>query len=198
MPRHYPQTPQQRGAAPEYHDSDGSYEDDTRGYTPQRTRSSQELRPVRQAPNATRANNFHAFFGQGLGWRRPKSSQITTAPDLLGAGETETEADEPPKHLPTTRILPASEPLIPPNTLGTFLFEASRLSSVVPALIGASVNAWCFWNPPGHGSIPHGSPHNVMQCTEAWGRRILPDRGDYFLAVLWVGFSGLLSLDSVA
>ncbi|KIJ59486.1 hypothetical protein HYDPIDRAFT_100597 [Hydnomerulius pinastri MD-312] len=128
---------------------------------------------MRLTVDTPRTTGLRALLGEGLGWRKPKTEQITTAPGQLGAGETETEADEPPRHLPTTRIRPASEPLVPPNTLTTILFEASRLLSVVPALLGASINAWCLWSPPGY-------------TTTA-----LPDRGDYFLAVLWLT-TGLL------
>jgi hypothetical protein len=44
-----------------------------------------------------------------------------------------------PNHLPTTRIMPVSEPLVPPSVLTMLLFESSRLLSVVH---------WCLWCPP--------------------------------------------------
>ncbi|KAG2050087.1 hypothetical protein BDR06DRAFT_892442 [Suillus hirtellus] len=139
-------------------------------YTARRTRSNQDIHRHTNTRSVkdSRASGFRAVLSVGIGWRRPKSEQITTAPGQLGAGETETEADEPPRHLPTTRILPASDPLVPPSTLTTLLFDASRLLSVVPALLGALINAWCVWKPPGF-----------------LGRIALPDRADYFLAVLW-------------
>lgn len=77
---------------------------------------------------------------------------ITTAPGLLGAGETETEGEDHHRHLPTSRILPSSGPLIPPNTLQQsltpFLFEFSRWLSIVPALLGTVYNVFCFYSPP--------------------------------------------------
>jgi len=202
MPRYYPETQHLKVTTATSRDSDASYEGDDRIYTARRTKSSHDLRSVQRAPGTPRTPNLRVLLGQGLGLRKPKSAQITTTPGHLGAGETETEADEPvssvfftvprsehffqPKHLPTTRIRPASEPLMPPSTLITLLFEASRLLSVVPALVGALVNAWCLWSPPGHTSAVHDKYRNMALCTEAWGRRTLPDRGDYSIAVLWV------------
>ncbi|KAL4080950.1 hypothetical protein J3A83DRAFT_4203577 [Scleroderma citrinum] len=186
MPRQYPQTPQHhKVTTAASHDSDASYEGDNQIYTARRTKSSHDLRSVQQTPSIARTANLRVLLGQGLGLRKPKSAQITTAPGQLGAGETETEADEPPKHLPTSRIRPASEPLLPPSAFMTLLFEASRLLSVVPALVGASVNAWCLWSPPGHTPVIYDRYHNMALCTDIWGRRTLPDRGDYCLAVLW-------------
>ena len=102
------------------------------------------------------------------------SKGITTAPGQHGAGETETEADEPvrirycyeisdrnfkqifqPKHLPTARIVPVSGPLVPPNTLEQvltpLLFEASRLLSIVPAVFGVLYNLFNAWYAPING-----------------------------------------------
>jgi hypothetical protein len=109
------------------------------------------------------------------------SKGITTAPGQLGAGETETEADEPvsvpiyqllplpvpdrifdpfhlqPRHLPTARIVPVSGPLVPPNTLEQvitpLLFEASRLLSIVPAIFGVLYNLFHAWHAPINGKI---------------------------------------------
>lgn len=67
-------------------------------YTTRRTRSALELRQAAaMAPSMhlPRATGLSALLGEGLGWRKPKITQITTAPGQLGAGETETEADEP-------------------------------------------------------------------------------------------------------
>lgn len=91
-----------------------------------------------------------------------------------------------PKHLPTTRIMPLSEPLVPPNVVTMLLFESSRLLSVVPAAFGVLVNAWCFWCPPGYSVHHHHHHYNVAERTQEWGRSCPPDRGDYFIAVLWV------------
>lgn len=158
-------------------------------YTARRTRSNQDIHRHANTRSVkdSRASGFRAVLSVGIGWRRPKSEQITTAPGQLGAGETETEADEPPRHLPTTRILPASDPLVPPSTLTALLFDASRLLSVVPALLGALINAWCVWKPPGFysGQFAPGSCSRINREHDSWGRIALPDRADYFLAVLW-------------
>jgi len=120
-------------------------------------------------------------------WRKPKITQITTATGQLGAGETETEPDEPSNHLPTSRIMPVSEPLVPPSVVTMLLFESSRLLSVVPAGFGVLVNAWCLWCPPGYSPTYGSSDHyfNRPERTEGWGRSCPPDRGDYFIAALW-------------
>lgn len=185
MPRNYPETQHLKVTTATSRDSDASYEGDDRIYTARRTKSSHDLRSVQRTPNTHRTANLRVLLGQGLGLRKPKSAQITTTPGHLGAGETETEADEPPKHLPTTRIRPASEPLMPPSTFITLLFEASRLLSVVPALVGTFVNVGCLLSPPGHTPAVYDKYRNMALCTEVRGRRTLPDRGDYFIAVLW-------------
>ena len=56
--------------------------------------------------------------------------------------------------------MPVSEPLVLPSVVTKLLFESSRLLSIVPADFRVLVNAWYLWCPP--------------------------DRGDYFIAVLWV------------
>lgn len=84
--------------------------------------------------------------------------------------------------------MPVSEPLVPPSVVTLVLFESSRLLSVVPAAFGVLVNAWCLWCPPGY-SPTYGSPdhsYNRAERTGGWGRRCPPDRGDYFIAVMWV------------
>ncbi|KAI0248544.1 N-glycosylation protein-domain-containing protein [Lactifluus subvellereus] len=87
--------------------------------------------------------------------RHPKG--ITTTPGQLGAGETETEVDEPPRHLPTARIVPGSGPLVPPNGLEQvitpLLFQASRLLSIVPAVFGVLYNLYNAWYAPINGKI---------------------------------------------
>ncbi|KAF7290671.1 hypothetical protein MIND_01307400 [Mycena indigotica] len=106
---------------------------------------------------------------------------ISTDPDFRGAGETETELDEPdisfalqPCHLPTSRKRPAPAPLVPPGTLEQrltpLLFELSRLLAIVPALIGTAYNIFMFYNPPS-------------------GPRA-PERIDYLVSALWSILTG--------
>ncbi|KAN0087741.1 hypothetical protein V8E55_006362 [Tylopilus felleus] len=182
MPRHHPH---EHNAT----DHGGDDEDESPIYTTRRARSALELQPpattsTRFAAHLPRATGLSALLGESVGWRKPKIIQITTAPGQLGAGETETEADEPPNRLPTTRIMPVSEPLVPPSVVTMLLFESSRLLSVVPAAFGILVNAWCLWCPPGYSST-YGPSDPTPERTQAWGRRCPPDRGDYFIAILW-------------
>ncbi|KAF8440875.1 hypothetical protein L210DRAFT_2119891 [Boletus edulis BED1] len=182
---------------PHEHTNGGDHEredEDDPIYTTRRTRSALELRAqaasTRVAPHLPRATGLSVLLGEGLGWRKPKITQITTAPGQLGAGETETEADEPalyllfaqPSHLPTTRIMPVSEPLVPPSVVTMVLFESSRLLSVVPAAFGVLLNAWCLSSPPGSSDHYDTRPERT---TQGWGRPCPPDRGDYLIAVLW-------------
>ncbi|KII88012.1 hypothetical protein PLICRDRAFT_176752 [Plicaturopsis crispa FD-325 SS-3] len=71
---------------------------------------------------------------------RAQLKGITTTPGKQCVGEPETEADKPPRHLPTARIIPPSASLVPPNTLqerlAPLLFEFPGLLSVVPAVLG--------------------------------------------------------------
>ncbi|KAL1743812.1 N-glycosylation protein-domain-containing protein [Schizophyllum fasciatum] len=105
---------------------------------------------------------------------RDAPKPITTAPGQLGAGETETEADEPPRRLPTARIVNSSEPIVPPNPvqqrLTPLLFEFSRLLSIVPAFIGMLYNIYHMFCPPSHSGAP--------QCV------------DYFVSALWAILTG--------
>jgi hypothetical protein len=66
-------------------------------YTARRTRSHPDINrhTSTRVAKDSRASGFSAVLSMSLGWRKPKSEQITTAPGQLGAGETETEADEP-------------------------------------------------------------------------------------------------------
>jgi hypothetical protein len=84
-----------------------------------------------------------------------------------------------PRHLPTSRIIPSSGPLIPPNTLQQrltpLLFECSRLLSIVPAVIGTLYNILLFCNPP---------ESNHLDTD-----RRLPERIDFFVSALWVSFT---------
>ncbi|KAF8630556.1 hypothetical protein AX17_005368 [Amanita inopinata Kibby_2008] len=108
-----------------------------------------------------------------------KIKTISTAPGQLCAGETETEADEPPRHLPTARIVPSSDPIIPPNTLQQqltpFLFEFSRLLAIVPAVIGTLYNLYHVYNPPTYSPFPGRKP---------------PERIDFFVSALWSVLTG--------
>jgi len=126
-----------------------------------------------------------------------KDRLICTTPGQQGAGETETEADEPvrffcrsiifidpqnqiqPKHLPTSRKRPTSKPLIPPNTLQQFitplLFEFSRLLSIVPAIFGTLYNLYHVYQPYDNG----------------------PERVDFAISALWVRRPCLISFPSL-
>ncbi|KAJ7641524.1 N-glycosylation protein-domain-containing protein [Roridomyces roridus] len=99
-----------------------------------------------------------------------KADTISTAPGTRGAGETETELDEPPRHLPTARIVPVSAPIVPPSTLEQrltpLLFELSRLLSIVPAVIGTIYNLYHLFFAP------------------------VPSRIDYFVSALWSILTG--------
>ncbi|KAI1789076.1 N-glycosylation protein-domain-containing protein [Ganoderma leucocontextum] len=85
------------------------------------------------------------------GWSRP----ITTAPGALCAGETETEGEDSPRNLPTTRITRSSlsqELTLPPQTawLVPILFQLFRLLAVVPAVFGTLWNlSYVIWPPDG-------------------------------------------------
>ncbi|KAG6810739.1 hypothetical protein H0H92_010543 [Tricholoma furcatifolium] len=103
---------------------------------------------------------------------RPKT--ICTTPGLAGAGETETEMDEPPRQLPTARIITSSEPIVPPSTLQQrltpLLFEFSRLLSIVPAVFGTLYNLFHVYRPP-------------------TGPRA-PERVDFAVSALWAILTG--------
>ncbi|KAJ7471975.1 N-glycosylation protein-domain-containing protein [Mycena latifolia] len=133
-------------------DSDDDAEDDDVIYTARRT-------PTLRT---------RLFGGRG------KADTISTTPGRRGAGETETELDEPPRHLPTSRIIPASAPLVPPSTLEQrltpLLFEFSRLLAVVPAIFGTLYNLYFVYHPPS-------------------GPRA-PERIDFFVSALWAILTG--------
>lgn len=112
MPRHHPhaQVPHEftsaahggHGVVGYDEDEEEEEEEDNPIYTTRRTRSLLELRAQATIPPSTRlathlprATGLSTFLGEGFGWRKPKITQITTTPGQLGAGETETEADEP-------------------------------------------------------------------------------------------------------
>ncbi|CAA7263736.1 unnamed protein product [Cyclocybe aegerita] len=129
-----------------------------------------------------------ASAGGGGGHSRGRSDRdreqgklICTTPGETCAGETETETDEPSRHLPTARIIPSSGPLIPPHTLQQtltpLLFEFARFLSVVPAILGTLYNLYHIYAPP-----PPLSP-NITG-------RPPPDRLDFFVAALWAILTG--------
>ncbi|KAF5348243.1 hypothetical protein D9756_010502 [Leucocoprinus leucothites] len=109
---------------------------------------------------------------------------ICTTPGMVCAGETETETDEPSRHLPTARVPRTSSRL---STSFSFsqansftalpwpwlLFEFSRLLAVVPASLGF---IWCLWN-------IYAYQPKVDRC--AGLGRPPPDRIDYIVASLW-------------
>ncbi|KAF8874521.1 N-glycosylation protein-domain-containing protein [Gymnopilus junonius] len=112
---------------------------------------------------------------------RVRDKPICTTPGMQCAGETETETDEPSRHLPTARIIPSSGPLVPPNTLEQrltpLLFEFSRLLSIVPAIFGTLYNIYHIYHPPVYDkAIPNARPP--------------PERVDFFISVLWSILTG--------
>jgi len=101
---------------------------------------------------------------------------ITTANGVLGGGETETEGEESPRNLPTSRITqPALSPFTYtglPSWLVPFLFSFSRLLSIVPAIFGTLWNVYHVIWPPG--------PRSDML---GW-------RVEFFVSVLWSILTG--------
>ncbi|OBZ73184.1 hypothetical protein A0H81_06892 [Grifola frondosa] len=90
--------------------------------------------------------------GKGRACDGPCVRPITTAPGVLGAGETETEGEDSPRNLPTARITPSSlSYLALPAAAAAvipFLFEFSRLLSIVPAVFGTLWNLYHVFRPP--------------------------------------------------
>ncbi|KAG5643975.1 hypothetical protein DXG03_009264 [Asterophora parasitica] len=118
-------------------------------------------------------------FGSSVSSRhRDRPSTICTTPGEACLGETETEIDEPPKHLPTARIIPSSGPLFPPGDLQArltpFLFEFSRLLSIVPAVFGTLYNIYHTYQPP---------PTHV-------DGHLAPQRIDFLISALWAILTG--------
>ncbi|KAF9481445.1 hypothetical protein BDN70DRAFT_905242 [Pholiota conissans] len=111
---------------------------------------------------------------------RVRDRPISTTPGALCAGETETETDEPSRHLPTARIVHSSGPIVPPTTLAQrltpLLFEFARLLSVVPAVFGTLYNLYHIYNPPPYVIVPNTRPP--------------PQRTDYFISALWAILTG--------
>ncbi|KAF9267137.1 hypothetical protein L218DRAFT_856276 [Marasmius fiardii PR-910] len=118
---------------------------------------------------------------KGKGKARERERLISTKPGEKGAGETETELDEPPRHLPTARQVTSGEPIIPQNILQRrltpLLFGFSRLLSVVPACIGIIWCTWCIAD----------QEDEVSSGTKPRGR---PDRLDYLVSILWALLTG--------
>ncbi|KIL57770.1 hypothetical protein M378DRAFT_87435 [Amanita muscaria Koide BX008] len=143
------------------------------------TQSSVNVATSATTTTTTSSSLRHRFF-TGLNYSfnfKPRSTKtISTTPGQLGAGETETEADEPLHRLPTARIVHSSGPLVPPNTLQQrltpLLFEFSRLLAVVPAVIGTLYNLYHAYNPP---TTPD---------------RKRPERIDFFVSALWAILTG--------
>ncbi|GLB42659.1 putative N-glycosylation protein [Lyophyllum shimeji] len=131
---------------------------------------------------ATGAGVRARIFGIGSSYastrHRDRPKTICTTPGALCAGETETEVDEPPKHLPTARIIPSSGPLVPPNTLQQrltpLLFEFSRLLSIVPAVFGTLYNLYHVFKPP--------PPRADVRSS--------PERVDFAISALWAVLTG--------
>ncbi|TCD70389.1 hypothetical protein EIP91_003743 [Steccherinum ochraceum] len=105
---------------------------------------------------------------------------ISTALGVIGAGETETEGEESPRHLPTARINPSASSLPFLSSLSSsaqapvpsplkpylpLLWELSRLLSIVPAVFGTMYNLYHVFFPPGD---------------SFWWRV------EYFVSALWV------------
>jgi hypothetical protein len=163
MPRYHPHT--QVPHEHENGNHDEHEEQDNPIYATLRTRNALELRarpamapPARFPAHFPRIAGLAAFVGD---WRKPKITQITTTSCQLGAGETERRTSEQsrdlvplvprvvasgserhlstltqPNHLPTTRMMPVSEHLVPPSVVAMVLFESSRLLFVDPAAFG--------------------------------------------------------------
>ncbi|EKM77255.1 hypothetical protein AGABI1DRAFT_130671 [Agaricus bisporus var. burnettii JB137-S8] len=106
---------------------------------------------------------------------------VSTTLGVMCAGETETETDEPSRHLPTARVSRSSGlsnsfsasrstsfAALPWQTL---LFEFSRLLAIVPASLGF---IWCIWH-----------MYAYVPCSMPCTARSVPDRIDYFVASLW-------------
>ncbi|KAH8829260.1 N-glycosylation protein-domain-containing protein [Flagelloscypha sp. PMI_526] len=109
--------------------------------------------------------------------RQPQNVKlISTSAPGVGAGETETEMDEPSRHLPTARHVPQSKPIVPPTTfqqnLVPLLFEFARFLSIVPAAFGV---LWCILR------LFHPPPASHFSYTS----RPPPEPIDYLLSSMW-------------
>ncbi|KAJ3714309.1 N-glycosylation protein-domain-containing protein [Lentinula guzmanii] len=111
---------------------------------------------------------------------KSRDKLISTKPGERGAGETETEIDEPPRHLPTSRKITLRGPLIPPSVLQQrltpLLFEFSRFLSIVPAFFGILYHIYHIYHPP--------------TATISFDGRRPPERVDYIISALWALLTG--------
>ncbi|KAK7681851.1 hypothetical protein QCA50_015198 [Cerrena zonata] len=169
-------------------DTDASLSEDTVIYTSTRLSLAGTLRA--------------RLLGKGKGRADDAMRPISTAPGVIGAGETETEGEDTPRNLPTARTSMSSHPSLPHRdrtrdrsnlsitpiltTLTTLtheipssarslipiLFELSRLLSVVPAVVGTLWNLYHVWRPP----TGLGSP--------GW------TRSEFMLSVFWSVLTG--------
>ncbi|KAF8872625.1 N-glycosylation protein-domain-containing protein [Infundibulicybe gibba] len=99
---------------------------------------------------------------------------ICTTPGHVCAGETETEMDEPPRHLPTSRKIIPTTTTTSEGRLGPLLFEFSRLLAIVPAFFGTLYNIH----------------HTLYPPTSAPDGRRPPARIDYLVSTLWALLTG--------
>ncbi|KAF9467533.1 hypothetical protein BDZ94DRAFT_1305175 [Collybia nuda] len=134
--------------------------------------------PPPRSSSSLRARIFGSVSAHVPPRARDRAKTICTTPGQLCAGETETEIDEPPRHLPTSRIIPSSGPLVPPNTLQQrltpLLFEFSRLLSIVPAIFGTLYNLYQIYDPPTAHPTPGKAP---------------PQRVDFAISAIWASSS---------
>ncbi|KIJ31466.1 hypothetical protein M422DRAFT_185957 [Sphaerobolus stellatus SS14] len=122
----------------------------------------------------TSLNGARSRFGSSPTSRRTK---LISTGSIRGAGETETELDEPPKHLPTSRRVPTPPPMTGPSLLTRLtplLFQTFRLLSVVPAVFGALYHLFKLLSRPTIPSEPSpSSPQYIHHPI------------DHFISILW-------------
>ncbi|KAF8183631.1 N-glycosylation protein-domain-containing protein [Pholiota molesta] len=157
-------------------DTEDDRDDDDMLYTAQLGSTS---RATRNSAQSLRSRIF-GLASVHASATRMRDKPISTTPGALCAGETETETDEPSRHLPTARIVASSGPIVPPTTLAQqltpLLFEFARLLSIVPAVFGTLYNLYHIYNPPPYTVIPNTRPP--------------PQRIDYFISALWAILTG--------
>ncbi|KAJ3970419.1 N-glycosylation protein-domain-containing protein [Lentinula raphanica] len=156
-----------------HHDSEDDVDDDTliQGARPKHKQA------IRKGSSSLTERLFSFATGSNS---KSRDKLISTKPGERGAGETETEIDEPvsPRHLPTSRKVPSRAPLVPPNVLQQrltpLLFEFSRLLSIVPAFFGVLYHIYHIYHPP----------------TILIDGRRPPERIDYIISALWALLTG--------
>ncbi|KZT35900.1 hypothetical protein SISSUDRAFT_1050694 [Sistotremastrum suecicum HHB10207 ss-3] len=107
--------------------------------------------PPRYQSEEDEDNDVHDHFWTGMRYRpgmRANFRNIST-----GQGTETEDPDEPSRPLPTARIVPPSL-IAPPNRLQPLLFQAFRLLSIVPAVVGTLVHIWHIFHPP---AVTHGN-----------------------------------------